>query len=201
MLPPPNRGRDVPQTEAEGASYVFVLNRYAIAHKWFCQKTNRLPRPITPHKRASRTRLVGTSLRFGIAACMPVGSRTGAVFRRSSLAVAPRFLATQRDHKLRQHNLSVVSARDELRQTIAILGWQEHRWQKERLCNFGHLHHGGLQSGRVTCAMGILHQLTRNRLNIAAPDVLPWAILAICTNVTDKPSAPGVKCDGVSGAD
>src|SRR5664280_2166327 len=75
------------------------------------------------------------------------------------LAVAPRFLATQRDHKLRQHNLSVVSARDELRQTIAILGWQEHRWQKERLCNFGHLHHGGLQSGRVTCAMGISRQL------------------------------------------
>jgi hypothetical protein len=90
-----------------------------------------------------------------VAGCWPVGSRTGAVFRRSSLAVAPRFLATQRDHKLRQHNLSVVSARDELRQTIAILGWQEHRWQKERLCNFGHLHHGGLQSGRVTCAMAI----------------------------------------------
>src|SRR5664280_2210412 len=93
-----------------------------------------------------------------VAGCWPVGSRTGAVFRRSSLAVAPRFLATQRDHKLRQHNLSVVSARDELRQTIAILGWQEHRWQKERLCNFGHLHHGGLQSGRVTCAMAILRQ-------------------------------------------
>jgi hypothetical protein len=72
----------------------------------------------------------------------------------------PRFLATQRDHKLRQHNLSVVSARDELRQTIAILGWQEHRWQKERLCNFGHLHHGGLQSGRVTCAMAIFQQLS-----------------------------------------
>src|ERR1039458_4658319 len=93
-----------------------------------------------------------------VAGCWPVGSRTGAVFRRSSLAVAPRFLATQRDHKLRQNNLRVVSARDELRQTIAILGWQEHRWQKERLCNFGHLHHGGLQSGRVTCAMAILRQ-------------------------------------------
>src|ERR1035438_2124914 len=59
-----------------------------------------------------------------VAGCWPVGSRTGAVFRRSSLAVAPRFLATQRDHKLRQYNLSVVSARDELRQTIAILGWR-----------------------------------------------------------------------------
>jgi hypothetical protein len=78
-----------------------------------------------------------------VAGCWPVGSRTGAVFRRSSLAVAPRFLATQGDHKLRQHNLSVVSARDELRQTIAILGWREHPWQKERLCNFGHLHQAG----------------------------------------------------------
>src|ERR1039458_7989873 len=33
--------------------YVFVLNSDAIAHKWFCQKTNRLLRPITPHKRPS----------------------------------------------------------------------------------------------------------------------------------------------------
>jgi len=32
-----------------------VLKSDAIAHKWFCQKTNRLLRSITPHKPASGT--------------------------------------------------------------------------------------------------------------------------------------------------
>ena len=69
-----------------------------------------------------------------------------------------------------------MSARDELRQTIAILGWQEHRRQKERLCNFGHLHHGGLQSGRVTCAMGISQQLLPRNVAKLFVNAIVWVV-------------------------
>jgi hypothetical protein len=51
-----------PQLRLLVHSAFFVLNSDAIAHKWFCQKTNRLLRPITPHRRPSRLLLFRSAI-------------------------------------------------------------------------------------------------------------------------------------------